>query len=369
MQARNSPTQNTPTWICSSCAREGSASVHAITPSAAVSIARITSRLYQPLPSKQRMNVSRYSVSGTIHSSGTDATLVVMWLLTASSRTEPVAASAHHRIWRASGGRGFGCGGGFGFGAGQRRHRIVGGHASALARPRGGHREGHEHHVAGRPRPGLHARRDPGLDQERVAQQREHRREVGQREQPIRIAAGKPAREPGLHQRARRRQQEVRQADRRGQQAQDLPDRILVAGGLPERARHDRQQRETHEQQRDVQAHLRAGCQPAHDDVRVQVAQEQRGLEEHEARRPHRGGPAEPRQDLLRDDGLDQEQQERATEDRQCEKGHREGSEGNGARAKVRIVMGACGRACRRAPAQCVRASADRRFTPSRRRA
>src|SRR4030095_11787959 len=43
--------------------------------------------------------------SGTTHSSGTDATFCVMWLLTASSMTDPVAASAHHRSWRASVGR------------------------------------------------------------------------------------------------------------------------------------------------------------------------------------------------------------------------------------------------------------------------
>ena len=58
MQARKSPTQNTLIWIVRSCVTSGSAIDHAITPSAADSIARKMSRLYQPLPSKQRMNVS-----------------------------------------------------------------------------------------------------------------------------------------------------------------------------------------------------------------------------------------------------------------------------------------------------------------------
>ena len=48
MQARNRPAQNTPIWIGRSCVRSESASVHAITPSAAASIARKMSRLYQP---------------------------------------------------------------------------------------------------------------------------------------------------------------------------------------------------------------------------------------------------------------------------------------------------------------------------------
>jgi hypothetical protein len=40
------------------------------------------------------MKVSRYSVSGASHRSGTAATFCVMWLVTASSSTEPVAESA-----------------------------------------------------------------------------------------------------------------------------------------------------------------------------------------------------------------------------------------------------------------------------------
>src|SRR5689334_11173104 len=52
---------------------------------------------YQLLPSKAMMNVARYSVSGTSHRSGTEATFWVMWLVTASSSTEPMAESASHQ--------------------------------------------------------------------------------------------------------------------------------------------------------------------------------------------------------------------------------------------------------------------------------
>ncbi len=82
----------------SSCVSRGSATHHAITPSAAAAAASSTSRGYQRLLSKHRMNVSRYSVSGTIHRSGTAAMFCVMWLVTVSSRTLPVAASASHSM-------------------------------------------------------------------------------------------------------------------------------------------------------------------------------------------------------------------------------------------------------------------------------
>ena len=100
MHARKRPPRKTPIWMPSSWVSFGSASVHAMTPTAAATIARIGSRLYQPVLSKHRMNVSRYSASGATHSSGTAATFCVMWLDTASSRIEPVAASVHQRSWR-----------------------------------------------------------------------------------------------------------------------------------------------------------------------------------------------------------------------------------------------------------------------------
>ncbi len=229
----------------------------------------------------------------------------VMWFETASSSSEPVAASAHQSACRASG----------------RRRLVVGvvaGDASlapsrpaargdALQARRSPRRRTGRRTARSRPTsPSACARvGDPRLEQERIADERQHRREIRQREQPIRARARTAPREPRLHQRARRRQQEVRQADRRGEQAEDQPRRVLGArrasscapGMIGSTRRLD-------EQQRDVQLDRRARREPAHGPVGVRVAGEQRGLEEHEARRPDRRRAAEPRQDLLRDDRL-----------------------------------------------------------------
>ena len=183
------------------------------------------------------------------------------------------------------------------------------------ARPPGGRAQHDERRVAGGPAERLPSRRRPRLEQERVADERQHRREVRQREQPVRARAGPRAGEPRLHQRARRRQQEVGQPDRRDQHAEDQPRRVLRAGGLPPDARNDRQHGERHEQQRRVDLDLQPRREPMHGEVRVGVAREQCRLEEDEARGPDGRRSAEPRQDLLRHDRLDQEEQERADED------------------------------------------------------
>ena len=86
-------------------------------------------------------------------------------------------------------------------------------------------------------------------------------------------------------------------------------------GFQPRRAMIGRQASDTH-QQRDVQQRLPRARPARVASVGVGVAGEQHALEEHEARRPDRGRAAEPRQDLLGDDRLDQEQQERRKEDR-----------------------------------------------------
>ena len=189
-----------------------------------------------------------------------------------------------------------------------------GAHAATVSRE---HAQPDEDGIAGGPAPGLRPRGDPGLEQERVAEQRQHRREVGQREQPIRAAAGVATREPCLDERTGRGKHEIRKSYRRREKPQDQPDRAFLSGRFPERARDDRQHGEARHQQHDVQQCLRPWRQPAHRKVGVAVAQQQRGLEKDEARRPHRRGSAEPRQDLLGDDRLEQEEQERAREDRQ----------------------------------------------------
>src|SRR5213079_2393164 len=75
--------------------------------------------------------------------------------------------------------------------------------------------------------------------------------------------------------------------------------------------------------------HLPICLQRAHAPVSIRVAQQQRRLKKNEARRPYGGGAAEPRQDLFRDDRLDQKQQERAGED--GDRGEQHGARSNGA--------------------------------------
>ena len=55
-----------------------------------------TGRTYQRGWSKARMKVTRYSASGSTHRNGTLEMFCVMWLVTASSITEPIAESASH---------------------------------------------------------------------------------------------------------------------------------------------------------------------------------------------------------------------------------------------------------------------------------
>src|SRR5216117_2483113 len=74
-----------------------STSSQAMAPSHSSSSHHSHSGRYQPRPSKVRMKLSRYSVRGASQSSGTDATFCVRWLVTASSSTEPVAASDSQR--------------------------------------------------------------------------------------------------------------------------------------------------------------------------------------------------------------------------------------------------------------------------------
>ena len=93
---------------------------------------------------------------------------------------------------------------------------------------------------------------EPRLEQERVSEERQHGGEIRQREQPVRARPGIGAREPGLHQRAGRGEQEVGQADGGEQEQQDAHDRVVVASGLPAGIGGDRQQGEARDQQRDM---------------------------------------------------------------------------------------------------------------------
>jgi hypothetical protein len=68
--------------------------------------------------------------------------------------------------------------------------------------------------------------------------------------------------------------------------------------------------------------HLVDRLDPPHDDIGIRVAGQQRRLEENEARCPDGCRASEPRQDLLGDDRLNEEQQERTCENRQREQAH-----------------------------------------------
>ena len=126
--------------------------------------------------------------------------------------------------------------------------------------------------------------------------------------------------EPRLHQRARRREQEVGQADRRAEQPQDPPARLLAACRFPSVAGDDRQRDQAQRQQPEVQRGLAPRAEPPRRPVAVCVACRQQRLEEHEAQGPHGARAAEPRDDLLRDERLNREQQERAERRRERER-------------------------------------------------
>src|SRR5690606_2991820 len=135
--------------------------------------------------------------------------------------------------------------------------------------------------------------------------------EVRKREQPVRRGVAERLPVPGLHQRARRREQEIRQADRGAQQPQDEQRRLAaVAARLPLRAGNDGQQREAYREERHVEPELTPRREPARRHVGVGVAEQQDRLEEDETGRPYRRRAAEPGQDLLRDDRLNEKEQE-----------------------------------------------------------
>ncbi len=196
------------------------------------------------------------------------------------------------------------------------------GRPRAEAEPCGRRGEQSERDVCTGPAVRLQSRRHPRLERERIAEQRQHRCQIGEREQSIRALSRKTSRKPRLHERAGRRQQEVRQTNGRREQAENEERRTLAAERLPLRAGHDRQKRATQSEQRDVQPNLRPRGQATRDGVGIRVAQEQRHLEKDEAGGPHRRGSAEPRQNLLRRDRLQQEKQKRAEENRRCVEGH-----------------------------------------------
>src|SRR5579862_2362812 len=68
-------------------------------PKATPSSRRNKSRRYHPLPSKHRMNVTRYKARGMIQSSGIAAMFWVMWCVMLMKSAEPQAARAIQRLF------------------------------------------------------------------------------------------------------------------------------------------------------------------------------------------------------------------------------------------------------------------------------
>ncbi len=176
-------------------------------------------------------------------------------------------------------------------------------------------------HEARGPDRGLPAQREQGLDRQGIGNQRQHRAEVGEREEAIGRGAGMRARVPGLHQGACGGEHEVGQADARREQTEDPPRGVAAARGLPDGARGERQRRGRRNKEREVDEAPRAEAQPDVS-VRIHVAREQQYLEKQHADRPHGGGAAEPRQDDLGDERLHLEQQESAQKNRGCVQDH-----------------------------------------------
>ena len=227
-----------------------------------------------------------------------------MCAVRASSRSEPQAASAVHSARSAA----RGAAGSPAPPAVAGRGRMRPGRAQRRQR-----REEHEGEVAHRPADRLPAPGNRRLDEDGVAEQRRQRREVREREQPVRRRGARAPGQPRLEQRARARQQDIREPDGHREHAQDAERRIAV------RAR----ARAGPEEAPAARARLSASAptwatdcsrarEPAVERVGVEVAGEERGLEEDEARDPHRRRPAEPRQEPLGDDRLDPEEEERA---------------------------------------------------------
>ena len=153
------------------------------------------------------------------------------------------------------------------------------------------------------------------FDQQGVGHQSGQRARVGQREQPVHRVRRAAAHQPRLQQRTGGSEQKIRQADRCGQQQQDCSGGVLTAGRPEAVRRYDRQAQQAGGQQCRMHGPLPAGRQPVRQPVRVAVPGQQHRLKEHHAGGPHTGTAPEPGQDLLGDDGLNQEQQQRGQRD------------------------------------------------------
>ncbi len=196
------------------------------------------------------------------------------------------------------------------------------------ATPPEGHRaargQEREHAVArapqrGLPEPARALQVQARLHQGGIAHQGQHAPEVARRIQEVGIVRGGMAGvgEPLLQQRRGRAHHHERQPHRERDQGEHVEDRVGLASPQPARVDRERQHREGQADRDQVHEGLAGGAQAPSQQVRVGVAGEQRALEEHHARAPHRGSAAEQRQDHLADHRLHHEEKEGAGEERQ----------------------------------------------------
>ncbi len=191
---------------------------------------------------------------------------------------------------------------------------------------------------------GLLAEPRERLDHERIAEQRQDAADIARGIEEIRIlgagmvAAGKPR----LQQRRVGGKRKERQADRDREQPEQpqgftLGGRTSPAGGDGER---QGERRRGHhgdvDERRDPCRHV------AREQMGIGIAEQQRGLEEHDGHRPHRGRPAELRQHHLGEHRLHREQERGAEENRGCEDGEQraEGDGGAGCGGGFLLVYG-----------------------------
>ncbi len=204
----------------------------------------------------------------------------------------------------------------------------LGDRRGAAVRPnRQGRRTDGEARVARRPQEGLCSERQERLEHERVADQRRQGSGIRQRIQAVGGPSALLLTEPGLHQCAVGRQQEVRHPDGDCKQAQDSPHGQRAVDRAPRdvrcqrrrpRQRRNPQQAQGDRQEDQVHDPLLAAAQATEEPVGVRVTAGQDALEEEQDGRPHGGRPAKPGQDHLADHGLNLEKQEGRENDTQC---------------------------------------------------
>ena len=93
--------------------------------------------------------------------------------------------------------------------------------------------------IAAGPAVRLRPRGNPWLERERIADQRQHRSQVGKRKKTVGALTREAARKPRLHQGTGCRQQEIWQTNGCSEQTEDQPRRVFAAQRLPVRRGHD----------------------------------------------------------------------------------------------------------------------------------